>query len=522
MKTAAILLTLLFLPAFTFSATIKVPVDYPTIQEGIDAAADGDTVLVAAGTYVENIDFKGKAITVTSESGPDVTIIDGNQAGSVITIIGSGSGTVVDGFTITNGSGTVEGTFYAYGGGIYCIGPSATIMNNVITGNTATGPNASGSGGGIFCGIHSSPMILGNVISNNTVEKGFLPSNGGGICCSSKAIIANNIITDNKAPDAGGGIYGVPNLYNNVIAGNEASVGGGIFHSEDSGFIENNTIVKNKADKGGGVFSSVFVDMTCILNSILWDNEAAEGPEIYLQEEIISYAFLTISYSDVDGGLSSVYVGTGSILNWGAGMIDSDPLFFDRVAGDYHLQQDPCQPVIVNPCVDTGSTLVTYNGYYSCSTKTNNDKDEGVVDMGFHYGSYTDLNLSLTADTCFLSQGAGGTVIFKLSAGEENSGRNYLILGGTSGTDPGTLLPGGLATIPINWDWFTDLELSLLGNSPVFTDFLGKLDDSGKASAQLIAPALPPVALGVVMHYAYCCNSPFDYVSNPVEVEVVH
>jgi len=65
--------------------TINVPGDQPTIQGAINAASNGDTVLVAPGTYYENINFNGKAVTVTSSRGPSVTIIDGGQNGSVVT-----------------------------------------------------------------------------------------------------------------------------------------------------------------------------------------------------------------------------------------------------------------------------------------------------------------------------------------------------------------------------------------------------------------------------------------------------
>ncbi|MHC4946499.1 MAG: hypothetical protein ACYTG7_26100, partial [Planctomycetota bacterium] len=86
--------------------TLHVPADYPTIQAGIDAAVDGDTVLVAPGTYVEKIDFVGKTITVISESAFDETVIDGAMKGSVVTFkSGEGKDTVLEGFTIKNGDG---------------------------------------------------------------------------------------------------------------------------------------------------------------------------------------------------------------------------------------------------------------------------------------------------------------------------------------------------------------------------------------------------------------------------------
>src|SRR4029077_10976303 len=64
---------------------INVPANQPTIQSGINASTDGDTVLVAPGTYTENLKFMGKAITVKSAKGAAVTIIDGGGVAPVVT-----------------------------------------------------------------------------------------------------------------------------------------------------------------------------------------------------------------------------------------------------------------------------------------------------------------------------------------------------------------------------------------------------------------------------------------------------
>ena len=87
---------------------------YSKIQDAIDAAQKADTVLVHDGTYVENINFKGKAITVRSESGAEYTVIDGNRSGSVVVFDSNeGAGSVLDGFSLIKGKA-------AYGGGIGC------------------------------------------------------------------------------------------------------------------------------------------------------------------------------------------------------------------------------------------------------------------------------------------------------------------------------------------------------------------------------------------------------------------
>src|SRR5262249_32009375 len=98
------------LPVSGQAATIRVPSDVASIQQAIDAAAGGDTVVVSPGTYVENVDFHGKAVTVASEQGPAATIIDGGGAGSVVTFAsGETRSAVLRGFTIRHGLTSFSG-----------------------------------------------------------------------------------------------------------------------------------------------------------------------------------------------------------------------------------------------------------------------------------------------------------------------------------------------------------------------------------------------------------------------------
>ena len=153
------------------SATVlQVPSEYPTIQSAIDAAVDGDTVLVAEGTYTgdgnRDLDFGGKNLCVMSENGPARTIID--CEGDSLDLhrgfnfhSGEDSTSVVQGFTITNGY--VPGN----GGGIYCRNANPLILRNTIADNYASpGSWLEGKGGGIYC-RSSSPTIANNTIRRN-------------------------------------------------------------------------------------------------------------------------------------------------------------------------------------------------------------------------------------------------------------------------------------------------------------------------------------------------------------------
>ena len=186
-----------FLLALPIAAqtTHNVPASYATIQAAISASQNGDTVLVAPGTYAEHINFNGLAITVVSSGGAASTTIDGTNSGRVVTFNSSeGRTSVLDGFTITNGrsadgaTGGVGGAPGEPGGGILCQDTSPTIQNCVITGNTtgnghsgSTGGGCGGPGGGIaILGLSSSPLIQGCTISHNTTGLGGHGGTGGG------------------------------------------------------------------------------------------------------------------------------------------------------------------------------------------------------------------------------------------------------------------------------------------------------------------------------------------------------
>ena len=174
------------------------PHPFDAIQEAIDAACDGDEVIVAEGTY-ENVSIDGKSITLrsTDPNNPDVvaaTIIDGGRRKATVYFSGGGGYPcwTLSGFTITNAGGG-DGT------GVRCYASKPTIINNVITNNTADT-----DGGGILCSSCPGGMIINNLITRNLGDDG----DAGGILLTynSSLKIANCTITDNVGYYGNGGI----------------------------------------------------------------------------------------------------------------------------------------------------------------------------------------------------------------------------------------------------------------------------------------------------------------------------
>lgn len=321
MRTIALFLFLYF-PAIAFADIIQVPGDYLTIQGGIDATVDGDTVLVDAGIYEENIVFDPtKNIVLKSVEGCFNTEIRGIQPNpriinSVVRIECSDSmideidgSTVINGFKITNGKGidknkeTGDQAGTALGGGILIWNCSPTIMNCIITNNECDGREPVGGGnkgGGGGIALHNSRSeIINCLLSNNWVNE-----KGGGLGCGRNDTPSNIILT-------------------------------------------NCTIVNNYAPDGG----ALYLDESTVTatNCILWNNDINED-NYYIK---LRSATLSIEYCVVQGGRGSIG-GSGSCpYRWDIPQndynnIEDDPLFVSELNGDYHLN-------LLSPCIEAGN-----------------------------------------------------------------------------------------------------------------------------------------------------------------------
>ena len=349
------------------AAEIRVPSEEPTIQAAINVAVNGDTVLVAPGTYQETINFRGKAITVASTDGPEVTIIDGNRAGPVVTFAsGEGRASVLTGFTVQNGNTVFP---FAEGGGITIQRSSPTISANMIINNTG----CDGLGIGIGFG---SPLIQGNVISDN-IRSGCTGGTGGGgiaVRGNSTAEIVENIISNNSTGAGGGGISlfasGSTIVQSNVITGNRSEVGGismlndvsgvsivqnlitgnhgfggGINWSNPPSAVVNNTIADND---GPGIFAGAFFANTRLINNII----VATGNQnaMFCDRSGITTP-TNFSFNDVFSPEGIAYGGMCMDQTGQNGNISADPLFVDPLTGDYHLQPG-------SPAIDAGDNTV--------------------------------------------------------------------------------------------------------------------------------------------------------------------
>jgi hypothetical protein len=334
MRKRYLLFILAFAPTILKAITISVPADKPKIQTAINAASNGDTILVSPGTYYENINFNTKNVFLTSYYLYDNdtsyirrTIINGSNPNSpdtascIIIINKQDSTCVVQGFTITGGKGTAwkdehsQGT-YREGGGILVALSSPVIQHNLITANEAINKvKLTGTGGGgIRCG-DGRPKILNNVIFNNQGRYG-----AGIVLNYCAAVIRNNIVANN----AGGEDYGGGGVWiNGNISVNNPDI------------LENNTIINNHSVlDGGGVLLYNSETKAILKNNIIFGNTASSSGQISFRG-----APNLITYCNID----DIVTGTGNKR--------VNPQFTDTL---FNLAN-------TSPCIDAGDLNPVYN-----------------------------------------------------------------------------------------------------------------------------------------------------------------
>lgn len=375
---------------------------YRTIGAAVAAAKSGDTIQVAAGTYVEHVEVHGLALTLHGgfPGGAAGDFSSRTPASQLTTIQGAGAGpaaffdqsvgSTLDGFRITGGSGfEIDPGLFA-GGGVFVDYGQATVSNNLIEGNDVVGADpvagAENLGGGVY--THSATVTLkGNVIRDNKAGRG-----GGITIDDGTAIVDGNDVTDNTSVgNHGGGIHAAGpslKLTDNRISGNvvgSPSVGawgGGVLIYGDGTVAElsGGVVTANSASLAG---SGVFIDdgaVATLTNVLIYGNVcgADGGAGLYVDglDAISTTAVVnhcTIAYHACAGVVSAVLVEapatltiTNSIL-WsnggddfatiggpgaqlavqhslteeaiaGTGNLSAKPLFAAPQMGDYHLR----------------------------------------------------------------------------------------------------------------------------------------------------------------------------------------
>ena len=314
--------------------------DYPTIQQAIDASADGDVIELANGEFSgrgnKDLDYLGKEITIRSQSGDrdSCTInIEGEfnqtaQRGFVF-LSGEGSESVLRDLTIING--VADGPCPACeGAGAYCEYSSPSIINVKFDGNYAL------SGAGVTA-VGGSPTIIGCTFANNEGLEGA----GIMVYDSSAAVIDHCVFYNNLSSNQGGAIYA---------------------HTGSSPTIINCTIVGNWSPMGGGI--RLWESGLALENTIIAFSDQGEAINVYGEGEIV------ISYSDLYGNAGGDWTGPIEDQAGINGNMAADPLFVDTTAAEYHLQAD-------SPCIDAGNPDSPY------------DPDGTIADIGAYFYDQT-------------------------------------------------------------------------------------------------------------------------------------
>ena len=369
------------LPELAQAATLAVPAQYATIQAAVNAAASGDTVLLADGTYAGpgnvDIDFGGKSLTVTSQNGPAATVINcggSSSANHRAFYLHSGeTGAVLSGLTLENGYESNSS-----GGALYLVTNSVTVQNCVLENSTAS------SAGGVYSSNTGSgtTSLIGCTFSGN-MAGGF----GGGLYASSNSAGATTLTDctfsgNTSTSSNGGGAYlnesgsGTTSLIGCTFSGNSSAIsdGGGLFNSNSSSStgtvtVTDCTFTGNSAASnlvGGGLFNSNSGSGSgtiSVVNCLLTGNSAGGGGGIFNLNQ--SGGPITVTNCTLTGNSAGTTLGGGGGIgnfNYGAATLTNDIVYGDTGGEIGNYQSASGSPTTVNAAAANCDIQGSYPG----------------------------------------------------------------------------------------------------------------------------------------------------------------